>query len=105
MVTPATVVIVFTPVGAIATIVPKSFFETTLGNVFKPNLFTADWSLSKKFHFAERKSLDFRWETFNTFNHTNPICCASTSFASTSFNLIRSTRDPRIMQLGMKLSF
>jgi len=46
-----------------------------------------------------------RWETFNTFNHTNPICCASTSFASSLFNKIGATRDPRIMQLGMKLNF
>jgi len=44
-------------------------------------------------------------ETFNTFNHTNPICCASTNMISSLFNRVTSTRDPRIMQLGMKLNF
>jgi hypothetical protein len=36
-----------------------------------PRLFTADWSLFKKFYIAENKNLELRWETFNTFNHTN----------------------------------
>jgi len=75
------------------------------GAIRGPGFWRTDISLFKNMKFGERLTGQLRWETFNTFNHTNPICCASTSFASTSFNLIRSTRDPRIMQLGMKLNF
>jgi hypothetical protein len=75
------------------------------GAIRAPGFWRTDLSLFKNMKFSERLTGQLRWETFNSFNHTNPICCASTSFASTSFNLVRSTRDPRIMQLGMKLNF
>jgi len=75
------------------------------GAIRGPGFWRTDLSLFKNMKFTERLIGQLRWETFNTFNHTNPICCASTSFASSSFNKIGSTRDPRIMQLGMKLNF
>jgi hypothetical protein len=75
------------------------------GAIRGPGFWRTDLSLFKNMKFSERFSGQLRWETFNTFNHTNPVCCASTSFASTNFNLVRSTRDPRIMQLGLKLNF
>jgi hypothetical protein len=55
--------------------------------------------------FGERVTGQLRWETFNTFNHTNPICCASFNATSSLFDKVTSTRDPRIMQLGMKVNF
>jgi hypothetical protein len=55
--------------------------------------------------FTEAFTGQFRLETFNTFNHTTPICCASTSFGSTLFNTVNSTRDPRIVQVALKLNF
>jgi hypothetical protein len=75
------------------------------GAIRAPGFWRTDLSLFKNIKFGERLTGQLRWETFNTFNHTNPVCCASTSFASSSFNLIRSTRDARIMQLGLKLNF
>ncbi|HYZ61104.1 MAG TPA: hypothetical protein VE650_01520, partial [Acetobacteraceae bacterium] len=39
---PPTPIVTFTPVPQIASLVPKSFLESTLGGVFKPYLFTAD---------------------------------------------------------------
>ena len=81
--------------------------ETTEGPgaIRGPGFWRTDLSLFKNIKFSERLTGQFRWETFNTFNHTNPICCASTSFTSTLYNTVTSTRDPRIMQLGMKLNF
>src|SRR6266849_5021738 len=75
------------------------------GAIRGPGFWRTDLSLFKNMKFTERLTGQLRWETFNTFNHTNPICCASTSFASSNFNKIGATRDPRIMQLGLKLNF
>src|SRR6267154_1557564 len=75
------------------------------GAIRGPGFWRTDLSLFKNIKFTERLSGQFRWETFNTFNHTNPICCGSTNMISTLYNTISSTRDPRIMQLGMKLKF
>ena len=75
------------------------------GAIRGPGFWRTDLSLFKNMKFSERFSGQLRVETFNTFNHTNPICCGSTSFASTLFNTVTSTRDPRIMQLGMKVNF
>ena len=70
-----------------------------------PGFWRTDLSLFKNIKFNERLTGQLRWETFNTFNHTNPICCTSLSVTSGFFNQVSSTRDPRIMQLGMKLNF
>jgi carboxypeptidase family protein len=75
------------------------------GAIRGPGFWRTDLSLFKNIKFTERLTGQFRWETFNTFNHTNPICCGSTNFVSTLYNTVTSTRDPRIMQLGMKLNF
>jgi hypothetical protein len=75
------------------------------GAIRGPGFWRTDLSLFKNIKFTERLNGQFRWETFNTFNHTNPICCGSTNMISTLYNTIGSTRDPRIMQIGMKLNF
>lgn len=75
------------------------------GSVRGPGFWRTDLSLFKNIKFTENLTGQLRWETFNTFNHTNPICCGSLSVTSTLFNKVTSTRDPRIMQLGFKLNF
>lgn len=70
-----------------------------------PGFWETDLSMFKNMKFTERFTGQFRLESFNTFNHTNPICCASASFGSTLFNQVTSTRDPRIVQLAMKFNF
>jgi hypothetical protein len=75
------------------------------GAIRAPGFWRTDLSMFKNMQFGEHLTGQLRWETFNTFNHTNPICCASTSFASTLFNQVTTTRDPRIMQIAMKLNF
>jgi hypothetical protein len=75
------------------------------GAIRGPGFWRTDLSLFKNIKFSERFTGQFRWETFNTFNHTSPICCASTNLTSSLYNTVSSTRDPRIMQLGLKLNF
>lgn len=75
------------------------------GAVRGPGFWRTDLSIFKNIRFSEQFTGQLRLEAFNAFNHTNPICCASTSFASGAFDTITSARDPRIVQLAMKVNF
>jgi carboxypeptidase family protein len=75
------------------------------GAIRAPGFWRTDLSLFKNMKFTERFNGQLRFETFNTFNHTNPICCASTNLISTLYNQVTSTRDPRILQLALKVNF
>ena len=75
------------------------------GAVRLPGFWRTDVGLFKNFKFTERFTGQFRAETFNLFNHTNPICCASFVMGNSNFNKVTSTRDPRQMELAMKLMF
>jgi len=78
-----------------------------------PGFNSHDLALFKKFNLrSEKRTLEFRWETFNTFNHTqfNAVATAA-SFAAdgtqtaTSFGQVTSAKDGRKMMLGLKFSF
>jgi len=69
-----------------------------------PGINNTDLALLKSVHLTQGASLQFRAELFNTFNHAqflNP----SGNINSSSFMVIRSTRDPRIGQLAVKFLF
>jgi hypothetical protein len=95
---------------------PPSF---TYGNVGRalpdvrgPGIVDFDLSVIKDTAISERLKLQFRGEAFNFVNHTN-LGNPNASFSaganglnnSSTFGVITSARDPRIMQLGMKLIF
>jgi len=67
-----------------------------------------NWNLSlfKSFVFSEARDSRFelRFETFNTFNHTQ-FNNVSSTFTSSNFGQVTSTWDPRVIQLGAKLYF
>jgi hypothetical protein len=67
-----------------------------------------DVSVFKNFAISERIRLQFRAESFNVFNHTNfqgVAATLGTTTGASAFGRITSTRDPRIIQLGLKLYF
>ena len=69
-----------------------------------PSTFNLDFSLQRLFVIKERWNLQFRAEFFNGLNHTllnNP----GTTVTSGGFGRITSARDPRILQLALKLRF
>jgi hypothetical protein len=69
-----------------------------------PGAFNFDFSAIKNFPFTERWRLQYRAEFFNGLNHTqlnNP----GTSLGSGTFGRISSARDPRIIQMALKLFF
>ncbi|HUE57854.1 MAG TPA: hypothetical protein VMO76_18610 [Candidatus Udaeobacter sp.] len=68
----------------------------------------SNWSLSafKKMKFGETKSLEFRTELFNAFNHAQFIFQSPNSKGfSGTFGQVTQTRGPRLMQLALKLYF
>lgn len=69
----------------------------------QPGLNNWDMGLMKNFRINERFNSQFRWETFNTWNHTQ-FGSANTNTSSAVFGSITGTRvTARRMQLGLKL--
>jgi Carboxypeptidase regulatory-like domain/TonB dependent receptor-like, beta-barrel len=90
-----------------------SFFTTntlgTFGNSGKnilrgPKYFNVDMGILKTIPIAERLSMEFRAEFFNTFNNVNFYQPDST-VTDPAFGQILSARDPRILQFALKLRF
>ena len=95
--------------------------EGNLGNTGEgiirgPGINQWDISMIKTTTFYERVRVQFRFETFNTLNHTqwagvntglnvpNPNT-APTAATRGTFGQVNSTRDPRTIQLGVKVLF
>jgi hypothetical protein len=84
----------------------------TLPDMRNPGFFNCDFSLIRNFKIVERSSLQVRVEAFNLDNHTN-LGFVNGAFtagvnglnSNSTFGTITSARAPRIIQLGMKLSF
>jgi hypothetical protein len=74
------------------------------GALLGPGVQRWDLSLFKNTKISERFRLQFRAEATNVFNHTN-FNRIRTTFATGTFGRVRDTRDPRIMQLALKLYF
>jgi hypothetical protein len=69
-----------------------------------PGYGTFDMSLMKNFNFHERSSLQFRAESYNTFNHTN-FASIGAALGSTTFGQVTAARDPRVISFGLKLYY
>ncbi len=74
------------------------------GSVRGPGFGRWDMSLFKNFKLTERTGLQFRAEAFNIWNHTN-YSGVGTTLGADDFGQIISTRDPRNVQLALKLTF
>jgi Carboxypeptidase regulatory-like domain len=69
-----------------------------------PGLATMDLSLVKRFRVSERSAVDVRFEAFNAFNRVN-FGSPNSTFGSSSFGIITSAGDPRIMQAALRFRF
>ncbi len=94
---PALVTGVFTPV-------PNTVGSTARGNIEGPPTTRFDITAVKNLRFTETFRLQFRVEAFNLLNHTN-FRGLSTNVTATNFGQVITTRDPRTMQLGIKMFF
>jgi hypothetical protein len=75
-----------------------------------PSFIGADMSLFKNVNLGERMKMQFRWEVFNVFNHTNFMLpggnfAANNRVDRADFGQSGGTFNPRQMQLGLKISF
>lgn len=70
-----------------------------------PGIVRLDFSAFKNIKITERLGMQFRAEAFNILNHTNFNSFVSTRISSSSFYKVASVRDPRIMQLALKVTF
>ena len=92
-----------------ATPAKLSFGSSGAGIIRGPGRFNSNLSLFKSFRMPfpgnpEGARLQFRLETFNTFNHTE-LHAINTSFGASNFGQVTSTYDPRVLQLGLKFLF
>ena len=81
-----------------------SFGDVGRNTLRGPGINNWDISFLKKFKFVEDKSLEFRAEMFNAFNHVQFLNPDNQGFDST-FGQVSQTRGPRLIQFGLKLYF
>jgi hypothetical protein len=82
----------------------QGFGNSGKGLVVGPGLVNFNMSLFKTITFTERMKFELRFESFNTFNHTQ-FQNVDTGFADANFGHVVSAYDPRVLQLGAKFSF
>lgn len=70
-----------------------------------PPLFTADWSLGKKFALTEPYNLQFRWEIYNAFNRTNLALPDGAADSGTAGKIFDVASPMRNMQFGLHLGW
>ncbi len=74
------------------------------GAVRGPGYQIWNFSLAKNIRVTETTGFEFRAEAYNAFNHTNPFS-VDTALGDSTFGQVTSTRDPRVLQLGLKFNF
>jgi hypothetical protein len=115
----------FTPGPILQTTNPRkggTYFNTSLfsdepigqiGNAKRrffhgPGLNNFDMALLKDTKLTETKSIEFRFEAFNVFNHAQFSGAASPGFGafdSGGFGVISAAFDPRVLQAALKFEF
>jgi hypothetical protein len=83
---------------------PFTFGTAPRNSVIGPGFADVDLGLAKTWPLAGRAELEFRWEIFNLFNRAN-FDVPNRLFGTANFGRIFSAKDPREMQLGVRLAF
>jgi hypothetical protein len=74
----------------------------TVPGILGPGNVSFDSMVAKNFQFKERYRLQFRWESFNTFN-TPEFDLPSQTLGGGGFGFVTGAGSRRIMQMGLKL--
>jgi hypothetical protein len=81
-----------------------TFGDTPRNTIYGPAYYDLDAAAIKHVAITESQNLELRIEAFNGLNHTNFYVPART-FGSSTFGVISSAQDPRVMQWGVKYTF
>ena len=92
---------------------PTSFTDAPLGQIGNaprticcgPGILSFDFALHKRVSLTESTTLEFRTEFFNLFNHTQFFNPRGDITEGPAFGAVARARDPRLMQLALRLSF
>ena len=74
---------------------------------YGPGQFNFDLALLRDFHVTEKDRLQFRFESFNTFNHAQFFGPASVQgdIDSSNFGYVIKAQPPRLVQIALKFTF
>jgi hypothetical protein len=81
-----------------------SFGDMGRNAIYGPGINNWDISFLKSFKFTESKSLEFRAEMFNAFNHVQFLNPDNQGFSGT-FGQVSQDRGPRLVQFGLKFYY
>jgi TonB-dependent Receptor Plug Domain. len=85
-----------------------TFGDVGRNTLFLPGRLNFDFGVTKRFAITESTGLDFKWEAFNLFNHTqfgNGTDSIDSSFGSPTFLHLTTAHAPRRMQFGLRFYF
>jgi hypothetical protein len=94
--------------AAFATPTGLTFGNVGRNTLYLPGRVNFDLGVFKRFSINEKTGFDFRWETFNLFNHTqfgNGTGSISSGLGSSDFLHLTSAHAPRRMQFGLRFYF
>lgn len=98
--------------AAFTTNAPGTFGATGRNILRRPPVFNLDLAALKRVRITERVLAELRLEAFNAFNHPNfdlfynaTTYTAQLNVSSPTFGQVTHARDPRLMQVSMKLRF
>lgn len=80
------------------------FGDSSLYSIYGPGMINWNVSVFKNHQITETTNLQLRFEFFNVLNHTN-WTNVDTNLGSPTIGTVQGARDPRIIQLGARLSF
>jgi hypothetical protein len=92
---------------------PVSFTDAPLGTIGNaprtlccgPGISNLDLGVHKNFEIREGSRLEFRTEVFNVMNHTQFLSPDGNITDGASFGKVSQARDPRLVQLALRLTF
>ncbi len=92
---------------------PASFVDGPLGQIGNaprtvccgPGIVNVDFAFHKIVPLGERRNLEFRTEFFNLLNHTQFFNPDGDITGGTTFGLVKRARDPRLVQVALRLAF
>lgn len=92
---------------------PASFVDAPLGQIGNarrticcgPGIANIDFAVHKNIRVAEGRKLEFRTEFFNLLNHTQFFNPDGNITDGSTFGQVQRVRDPRLIQLALRLTF